>query len=216
MLALESLSISYDGDIVFHDVDFHLATSEICCVRTGVLDGSTSLLKCIGAIRPPSSGRCVVDDIDIHKASERELLRLVCYCYEAGGLVSLFNVYENIVLPVMYHGNTNPREMESFVREVARELFIEDCLDKQTHELNDVQTRMVNLARGVVIGSRLLLLDEIQEGMSAEMKSAVIAFLLNLREQDGRTILMTTTAGDDTSFADSVYYIGEKQLQVEH
>lgn len=215
MLSLDSVHIDFDRTPVFSDVNLHVAQSEICCVRTGVLDGSTSLLKCAAGIQAPAAGICMVDNQDIYQVSDEKLLQLVSYCYEAGGLVSLFNVYENIVLPLLYHGNINPTSLEAQVREVASALFIEECLVRQVHELNDVQTRMVNLARGIVIGSRLLLLDEIQEGMSVEMKNAVISFLQDKRESEGLTVVMTTTAGDDTSFADSVYAISDLSLKEE-
>lgn len=216
MLALDSVSINFDGSPVFTDVNLLVAQSEICCIRTGVLDGSTSLLKCAGGMRQPSAGVCRVDGEDLYQVSDKRALELVCYCYEAGGLVSLFNVYENIVLPLMYHGSMDPRTLEARVREIAAALYIEDCLHRAVHELNDVQMRMVNLTRAIMLGSRLILLDEMQEGMSLEMKNAVISFLLEKRDREGLTILMTTTAGDDTGFADSVYAIAEHSLREEY
>ncbi|MFT5485019.1 MAG: ABC-type multidrug transport system ATPase subunit [Halieaceae bacterium] len=216
MLELENLSITYGSNSVFEDVNLSIATGEMCCIRTGVLDGSTSLLKCAAGLIEPNSGSCKVDGMDVAMYDDDKLLSTVCYCYEAGGLVSLFSVYENIVLPLVYHQNVLPRSLEETVREVAGALYIGDCLDMQVHELNDVQTRLVNLARGVVVGAKLLLLDELQEGMSVEMRKSVLGYLKKLRDDSAVTVIMSTTAGDDTTFADRLFSIEHKGLREEH
>ena len=213
MLQLNEVSLAYGSELIFENVNLQVAAGESVCINTGVLDGSTTLLKCMGGIVEPVSGTCRINGTLLEDYPDERLLQLVCFCYEDGGLVSLFSVYENIILPLVYHQNANPAALEERVTEIADALFIVDCLDKRVHELNDVQTRLVNLARALVVGAKLLLLDEIQEGMSTQMREAILDYLLAYRRDRNLTLIMTTTAGDDTDFADRVFSIADRQLR---
>ena len=213
MLQLENIRLAYGPQLIFSDVNLQVAAGEICCINTGVLDGATTLLKCMGGIVQPVSGSCRIDGTLLPDHPDGRLVQLVSFCYESGGLVSLFSVYENIVLPLVYHRNVKPEALEERVTEIASALFIQDCLHHRVHELNDVQMRLVNLARALVVGAKLLLLDETQEGMSPQMRDAVLDYLLSHRRDRNLTLIMTTTAGDSTDFADRFFSIADKQLR---
>ena len=213
MLHLDQLCLGFGPELLFENVNMQVDKGAICCIKTGVLDGSTSLLKCIAGIQQTVSGSCRLKGIPLYDYSKVQLLELVCFCYEEGGLVSLFSVYENIVLPLVYHHNVQPTALEQRVGEIAEALFISDCLHKRVHQLNDVQTRLVNLARALVLGAELVLIDELQEGMSAQMRQAVLAYLLAHSRENKLTLIMTTTGGDETAFADRVFFIEDKSVR---
>jgi len=213
MLHVDGVNLKTDTELIFENVNLHVARGEICCINTGIRDGSTRLLKCMAGILEPTSGCCRIDGIRLSEFPDNSLLQLACFCYEDGGLISLFNVYENIVLPLVYHQNVNPHTLYEQVQGITQSLFIADCLNKRVHELNDVQTRLVNLARALLVGAKFLLLDEIQEGMSPKMRDAVLTYLLSEQSERNLSIIMTTTAGDDTTFAGRIFSIANKQLQ---
>ncbi|MEH6592484.1 MAG: ATP-binding cassette domain-containing protein [Halioglobus sp.] len=213
MIEIQSATIAYGSNVVLTGVNLKVGRGELCCINTGMLGGSSTLLKCMAGLVKPLKGRCLVNGTDINTIPEKQILQLVCYCYEAGGLVSLFSVYENIILPLVYHHSVDPASLRQRALDVAEALHIADCLDKQVHELNDVQKRLVNMARALVVGSRLLLLDEIQEGMSTDQCASLLSYLREQRDSSGLSVVMTTTAGDDTSFADRVFSVVDKKLR---
>ena len=75
---------------------------------------------------------------------------------------------------------------------------------------------MICLARGLVLGSRLLLVDELQEGMSPAQRDDILDYLVNTCRQNGLSMVMTTTAGDVTHFADRHFEIRDRGLQELH
>jgi ABC-type transporter Mla maintaining outer membrane lipid asymmetry ATPase subunit MlaF len=212
MLQLEKVKLAFDDTVLFEDLSLRVDSGQICCIRTGVLDGATTLLKCMAGIQEPNSGHCLLKGHSPDSYADAELPHLVCFCYEAGGLVSLFSVYENIVLPLVYHQGVNPATLQSRVAGIADALFIGDCLHQRVYQLNDVQMRLVNMARAVLLGSQLVLLDEFQEGMSPQMRDAVLAYFLAHCREKNVTAIMTTTAGDETGFADRLLAIENERL----
>ena len=197
VLTLSDVCIRGESGPIFEGLGVEIRAGEFCCIRTGVLDGSTTLLKCMAGMREPDAGRCLLNGRPYSTYSAAELPRQVSFCHEAGGLLSLFNVYENIVLPMVYHWDIEPDTVHDRVVSIANALQIGDCLERRVHELNDVQQRMANLARALLLESGMLLLDELQEGC----------------REKGISIVMTTTAGDRTGFADRHFEIHDRGLR---
>ncbi|EWH11594.1 methionine import ATP-binding protein MetN [Catenovulum agarivorans DS-2] len=200
---------------LFEDAQLSIAEGEIVCLSTGVLDGGTSFLKACAGIVPYQSGTLLVDGEEISHMPADKIFRKVAYCYESGGLVSLFTVYNNIALPLKYHRNFDNDFVAKRITSVAELLGIASILEYDVHQLNDVQLRLVNLARALVIRPRLLLADELQSGMSPAMREQILAILKDYCNQTRASLLMTTTAGDSHSIADRVYRIENKKIILE-
>jgi ABC-type branched-subunit amino acid transport system ATPase component len=87
-----------------------------------------------------------------------------------------------------------------------------DLLEMQTHELNDVQTRMINLARALITRPTLLLMDELEGGMS---EAYLTSTMLHLREHQRRypmAIITTTSSEVILAQADRIYKIENHDL----
>ncbi len=98
--------------------------------------------------------------------------------------------------------------MTTAVRDVCRLLGIEETLlGMRPHSLNDVQTRLVNLARALVMQPRLLLIDELEGGMSDELLQATMATLRQRQQECPMTIIITTASDLVMSFADRIFRI---------
>jgi len=212
MLELKDIRIQFENNIVFDDLSHCFDTSSITCIKTGVLDGGTSLLKCCAGIIKPALGSVSLDGRSIENINDQDIFNDINFCYESGGLVSIFTVYNNIALPMVYHGKYTEKEIRQRIKDIAKKLGIADLLQVEPHQLNDVHTRLANLTRALVISPKLLLVDELQAGMSPEMREAVLEVLTDYQKRDEFTLIMTTTAGDENSFADYRYKIFEQHL----
>jgi ABC-type lipoprotein export system ATPase subunit len=213
ILSMRNVDIGGDAGPLFSSLSLEIEPGELCCIRTGTLDGSTSLLKCMAGIREVDSGSCLIKGRPLHSYGDRELPKLVSFCHEDGGLLSLFNVFENIVLPLVYHWGIDPEAVRDRAVAVCEALRIRNCLERRVHQLNDVQRRLSNLARGLILESELLLVDELQEGMSPAMRDSVLDYLVEVCRDKGLSLVMTTTAGDRTGFADRQFEIRDRDLK---
>lgn len=212
ILELKQFSLAFDDLSLFEQVDLSFAKRSIHCLQTGVLDGGSSFLKAIAGINLPTEGDILIEGESISEFDDDKLFRSVNYCYEAGGLVSLFTIYNNIALPMKYHKSIPSEQIAQRIHLVAEQLQIESLLEVEPHQLNDVQMRLVNLARALVVQPKIILADEIQSGMSPEIRDRVLQTLIQYKDTHDALILMTTTAGDETDFADTCLRINNKKV----
>jgi ABC-type branched-subunit amino acid transport system ATPase component len=82
----------------------------------------------------------------------------------------------------------------------------------QPHELNDVQTRLVNLARALVMSPELLLIDELEGGMPDDMIDSTMQLLKGKARKDNMTVLLTSSNEHVLREVDQVLKIKSNQL----
>jgi ABC-type transporter Mla maintaining outer membrane lipid asymmetry ATPase subunit MlaF len=213
-LKIQSLRLEYPDKLLFDDINLTVAAGSLIVFETNVLDGATSLLKGIAGMLNNIQGQVWLGDSNLLTLGAHERATRVGFVYEEQGLISLYNVFQNIALPLEFHTALNPNQMESRVLATLDSLSITpSLLEQQPHELNDVQTRLVNLARALVIDPQLLLIDELEGGMPDDMIDRTIAMLINRGKALGSITLMTSSHERILREADRVLKIDDKQLR---
>ena len=213
-LKIQSLRLEYPDKLLFDDINLTVAAGSLVVFETNVLDGATSLLKGIAGMLNNIQGQVWLGDSNLLTLGARERATRVGFVYEEQGLISLYNVFQNIALPLEFHTALNPNQMESRVLATLDSLSIApSLLEQQPHELNDVQTRLVNLARALVIDPQLLLIDELEGGMPDDMIDRTIAMLIDRGKTLGSITLMTSSHERILREADRVLKIDDKQLR---
>jgi ABC-type transporter Mla maintaining outer membrane lipid asymmetry ATPase subunit MlaF len=209
---VRNLCLEFADTKLFTQLDLSLDAGQSICIETGVLDGASSLLKCFAGIYAPASGEVLMDSQSVHDMPDKLRFRSVAYCYELGGLISTFTNYNNIAFPLLYSGELKAKEISQRIYELASALQLTNILHKEPHQLNDVQTRLMNLLRALCIRPRLMLIDEIQAGMSFEILENCLDIIKRQQQETGFALIMTTSAGDETNFADGMWAIENKRL----
>lgn len=212
-VAIRNLHIEYPGQLLFDSLDMDIADNEIVAVETQVLDGATSLLRGIGGFLNDVGGCVNLNGIDLLTCSPAERAVKVGYVYEDQGLVSLYTVYENIVLPLRFHTELGDDEIHERLSEVCASLKLdEELYAVRPHQLNDVQTRLVNIARALIINPELLLIDELEGGMPAEYLNDTMVTLREKQLANPMVIIITTSNEIIMGKADRVFCIKDHNL----
>lgn len=212
ILKLRDFSFELDDEIIFDTVSLEIGAHQSVCIETDVLDGGSSLLKCLAGICQPTAGEITLKDKPIHLMQDSERIKAILYCYEHGGMISTFSNYNNIAFPILYNGILKKSQIKKRIYEIAVPLGLEPILLLEPHQLNDVQTRLVHLTRCLCINPQVILLDEIQTGMSEETIDNMIRVIKQIQSVSGFTFIMTITDGDKMEFADRVLKIQDKKL----
>ena len=212
MLLLTNLTVGYANNILLEDVNLTLQSGETAYIKTSVLDGGSSLLKSCAGVTTPLDGEVRIDGKRISSLGARNRFNAVTLCYEMGGLISVFTNFNNIALPIFYHNNLSSAEVSARIADIADKLSITDLLHRESFQLNDVQIRLVNLARALVIRPKVILLDELQAGMSSSMRERILDVVLKEQLLHNYAIIMISTAGDDIQHAHQIYKIDQKKL----
>jgi len=213
MLNVDHLTIEYPGQPMFDNVSFEVSGSEILAIISEVLDGGTSLLKALAGMLTGIEGRIILDGTDVLTMDPRTRALSVGYAYEEQGLISLYNVFQNIALPLEFHTDLDAKQTQDRIISILQELDLDTSLLRlQPHDLNDVQTRLINLARALVLEPKLVLIDELEGGMPDEMIDSVMQVLMARKHRTGQIFVMTTSDERILREADRVLKIQDRQL----
>lgn len=207
LLTLDNVCLSFDGVPLFSGLTLSLENSQMLAIKTGVLDGGTSLLKLCNSTLEPDSGKVLYASKQSNELTEHDLFTKVGMQFESEGLLSMYTVLENCKLPLRFHTRLTDHVITNKVLSLADEFGVNDLLDKYPYQLNDVQTRLANLLRLLVIAPKIFLLDEIQSGMSEQLRHNLLEKLVNYIHKNECSMIMTVTAGDMDNFADKKFQI---------
>jgi peptide/nickel transport system ATP-binding protein len=167
--------------------------------------GKTTVARMILGLVTPTSGRVLVDGIDIARASATELRALrrqmqPVFQDPYAALNPRMKVLEIITEPWAIHGSDRaaagsvPRLRGAPLRAKAAELLREVGLDESAlprhpHEFSGGQRQRINIARALALRPRLLILDEPVSALDVSVGAQIVNLLRSLQREHGLTYL---------------------------
>lgn len=210
MLEIRGLSAEIEGVQVLRRVDFALAEGATVALigRNGA--GKTSLLRAIMGFMKITAGEIAFDGRPILAMQPHERPRLgIGYAPEDRRLFSTFSIEENIRLPaevMKVPAAEIARRLESIYR-VLPELA--ELRHRAAAGLSGGQGKMAALARALMVGTRIILLDEPFQGLAPVLAQRYAAALRALRDSHPDIALLITESNPSLlrSFAERAYAI---------
>ena len=164
--------------------------------------GKSTLLNVISGLLHPTSGRVVVDGIDIYgdlgdEGRSRFRCEYVGFVFQAFHLLPYLSAYENAVLPLAHLG-IRGRDKRRMAEEVLHRVGLSDRLGHLPSELSGGQQQRVAIARALVNDPYIIVADEPTGNLDRESSEEILNLFRALQEE-GRTII--TVTHDETNLA---------------
>lgn len=192
MLAFEDVTVALGGVRILRNTGFEIAQSEtVALVGSNGAGKTTTLRTVMGFTRMEGTirfGDVTLSDIP---AAKRPGLG-IGYAPEDRRLFSAFTVEENVLLPGRVAG-FEPEKLErqlAHVYEILPEL--REMAPRPAGSVSGGQGKMVALARALMIGSRLIMLDEPFQGLAPALARRYAEALRTLRDRDREVTLVIT------------------------
>ena len=187
MLKVSALNVAIGPVPIIRDASFALDEGEMCGLigRNGA--GKTTLLRALmGAT--PATGQALLDHADLLALpAHRRVAHGVGYMPEDRRLVPEFTVEENIRLPTWTVDADGAEQRLEWIFTIMPE--VARFRGRRALELSGGQQKMVALARALMAGTRILLLDEPFEGLAPALARRLGEVLANLK-QEGVSVLL--------------------------
>jgi glycerol transport system ATP-binding protein len=187
---LDHVSRIVDGMPIIRDVSLKLEPGTLSVLLGPTLSGKTSIMRLLAGLDKPSSGRVLVDDKDVTGIDVRQ--RSVAMVYQQFINYPSLTVYENIASPLRVQGK--PRaEIEKRVADTAKLLRLEPYLTRTPLQLSGGQQQRTAIARALVKGADLVLLDEPLANLDYKLREELRAELPRIFEASGAIFVYATT-----------------------
>ena len=185
MLEIKDLNAWYGESHVLHGVNLQVQEGEVVTLlgRNGA--GRTSTLRAIMGLTGSRRGSIKVQGQECIGLSTHAIARCgIGYCPEERGIFSSLSTQENLLLPpVLRPGGMSVNEIYSMFPNLA------ERAQSQGTRLSGGEQQMLAVARILRSGARLLLLDEISEGLAPVIVKKLGEMVLALRAK-GYTVVM--------------------------
>jgi glycerol transport system ATP-binding protein len=189
-LVLDHVSRAMAGVTLVDDVSLTLPRRSLNVLLGPTLAGKTSLLRLMAGLDAPTSGRLRFDGTDVTGVPVRK--RSVAMVYQQFINYPNLSVFENIASPLRV-GRISRAEIERRVREVATLLKLTPYLDRSPLHLSGGQQQRTALARALVKGADLVLLDEPLANLDYKLREELREELPKIFEASGAIFVYATT-----------------------
>ena len=215
MLEIKNLSASIEGVQVLRGVHMTLAPASTTALigRNGA--GKTSLLRSIMGFMNVGVGDVAFEGASITAMKPHLRPRLgIGYAPEDRRLFGSFTLEENLRLPAEVMGikQDQMRKRLEAVYEVLPELH--DMRERRAAGLSGGQGKMVALGRALMIGTKVVLLDEPFQGLAPALANRYAAALRDLRNKNPDITLLITESNPSLlrDFAEQIYVIERGEI----
>ena len=189
-IELRNVSLRVGAESHIYETDLSLQAGQFNILLGTTLSGKTTLMRLMAGLEKPTTGELHVNGEDVTGVAVQK--RSVAMVYQAFINYPSFSVYDNIASPLRVAGL--PRaEIDKKVRIYADLLKLTPMLDRLPSELSGGQQQRTALARALVKGAQLVLLDEPLANLDYKLREELRDELPRMFADSGATVVYATS-----------------------
>jgi branched-chain amino acid transport system ATP-binding protein len=210
MLQVDGLRVTIKGFVILRGISLDVPPGGLIGLvgRNGA--GKTTTLKSLMGILPVSAGSIRFDGDDLIRVPAYRRAQLgIGYMPEDRRLIGVLSVEDNILLPAWASGLEDGHQRLSSIYQLMPD--IRELARRKASQLSGGQQKLVALARALMSGTKLLLLDEPFEGLSPAFGEK-LAGTIRVLQRAGLSVLMAESDLKRISFCDTIYTIERGEM----
>ncbi len=194
-------------------VDLQVENGEFVAIVGTSGSGKSTLLHMLGGLDRPTGGNVTVDGKDIFSLKDEALTifrrRKIGFVFQSYNLVSVLNVWENIVLPIELDGG---KINKNFITSIVHTLGLEEKLNALPSQLSGGQQQRVAIARALAAAPAIILADEPTGNLDSKTSQDVLSLLKVTSQKFSQTIVMITHNEEIAQMADRIIRIEDGKI----
>jgi branched-chain amino acid transport system ATP-binding protein len=206
MLKISNLNVSIQSVDILRDVSIQVDTASMAGLvgRNGA--GKTTLIKSVMGILKPKSGAIEFGGVDLVQTPVNLRNRLgIGYMPEDRRLIPDLTVEENILVPAWANQQVDAQKRLAYVYDLIPELRA--FAPRRGQQLSGGQQKLVALGRALMIGTKLLLLDEPFEGVAPALAQRLAEVISRLKDEGMAVIFSESDLQYSEHLVQKVYSI---------
>ncbi|MGB9914086.1 MAG: ABC transporter ATP-binding protein [Candidatus Bathyarchaeales archaeon] len=175
-------------------VNLKVESGEFLAILGPSGSGKSTMLNMLGALDKPTSGKLLIDGVDIATLNDNQLSdfrRRVGFVFQFFNLIPRFTASENVelVMSIVGVGKTERRKR---AEELLEAVGLKDRMNHKPTELSGGQQQRVAIARALANNPKFLLMDEPTGNVDSKTAREIMNLIKRLNEERGVTIIMVT------------------------
>jgi putative ABC transport system ATP-binding protein len=169
--------------------------------------GKSTLMNILGCLDKPSSGKYLLDGVDVGGLSRDERAeirnRKIGFVFQGFNLLPRTSAIENVELPLLYNG-LSPSERKERARGALKKVGLEGREDHHPNQLSGGQQQRVAIARALVNNAPLILADEPTGNLDTKTSAEIMELFVKLNTESDITVMLVTHEPDIAAYSKRV------------
>jgi len=196
-------------------VDLKIHKGEFLAIMGPSGSGKSTLLHMIGALDKPTSGKIILDGIDVSTLKDSALARLrgkkIGFVFQFFNLHPTLTALENIELPMMI-AETDKKERHRKALELLKSVNMEHRARHLPSQLSGGEQQRIAIARALANDPEIILADELTGNLDSKTKAEIMQFLLHLQQERKMTVTIITHEPEIAAYAETVIHIVDGRI----
>lgn len=195
------------------DISISVEKGEFVAIVGTSGSGKTSLLNLLGGLDYADSGEVIIGGQSLlnMKDEERTVFRRrnIGFIFQNYNLVSMLNVYKNVVLPIRLDGN---KPDEEFIGKILNLLGLTEKVRNRPNQLSGGQQQRAAIARALASKPKIVLADEPTGNLDSRTSAEVMGLLQMTSREFNQTIIMITHNEEIAQMADRIIHLEDGRV----
>ncbi|GEO58262.1 ABC transporter ATP-binding protein [Companilactobacillus bobalius] len=214
MLKVTNIGKTYGKFTALENINLEVADGEFLAIMGPSGSGKSTLINILGLLDQSYTGEYLLKNKNYKTVSDNFLSRIrgdqLGFVFQNFKLLTTYNVYENIEVPLIYSKKeqNNKREL---IEDVIEKVGLKGKEKNLPSELSGGQQQRVAIARAIVNHPNLVIADEPTGALDSKTSKEIMDIFTKLN-QDGTTIIMVTHDSEVAEYAMRTVYIRDGRL----
>lgn len=205
---------SKDNEVTaLNHVNVEFRRGEMTAIMGPSGSGKSTLMHCMAGLDTPSSGRVIVEGLEVSSMNQKQLTDLrreqIGFIFQSFNLVPTLSAEENILLPLQIAKRPIDRD---WFNQVVKVVGLEKRLSHRPSQLSGGQQQRVACARAIMARPSVIFADEPTGNLDSRSSREVLSFLRDSVRDYGQSIVMVTHDPRAASFADRVLVLADGNI----
>jgi putative ABC transport system ATP-binding protein len=178
---------------ILDDINFSLRTGDSLAIVGVSGSGKSTLLGLLAGLDVASSGRVLLDQVDLSTLDEDGRARLrnqrVGFVFQSFQLLKSLTALENVMLPLELAGTSAP---ERIAMDRLTEVGLRERAGHYPNQLSGGEQQRVAIARAFAAGPKILFADEPTGNLDQKTAATIIDLVFRLNREHGTTLILVT------------------------
>ena len=203
---------------VLDGVNLTVERGEFMAIMGPSGSGKTTLLNMIGALDMPTSGRVLVNGVDLSTLTDNELAELrnreIGFIFQTFNLIPRRNALGNVALPLAIAGVPRGERRER-AGKLLEMVDLGDRIDHKPSQLSGGEQQRVAIARALINDPSFLLCDEVTGNIDSKTGDEIMQLLRSLNLEQGKTFVIVTHDPAVAQMTDRLVHLRDGQIVAE-